>query len=77
LGLGLLAKEVNGETTAVLQEEALMSEGFLRDLEFRKGHFRFLRVAVQSLGAKRLVVPLWALPGGPAVLLWPLPGGPA
>ena len=74
VGLGLSAKEVNGETTAVLQEEALLSVralrlvsgGHLTDLALKQGHLRLLRVAVQSLGAKRPAVPLWALPGGPA-----------
>ena len=58
----------------MLQEEALLrvralrlvSGGHLTDLALKHGHFRLLRVAVQSLGAKRPAVPLWALPGGPA-----------
>ena len=56
-GLGLSAKEVNGETTTVLQEEALLSVralrlvsgGHLTDLALKQGHFCLLRVAVQSL----------------------------
>ena len=76
-GLGLSAKDGNGETTAVLPEEALLSVralrlvtgGHLTDLALIQGHFRLLRVAVQSLVAKRPAVPLWALPGRPAVPL--------
>ena len=44
----------------------LVTGGHLTDLALKKGHFRLLRVAVQSLRAKRSAVLLWALPGGPA-----------